>query len=65
MLKKTVTKTKSKDCIIEIFGLGYVGFPLTIRLANSGFHVIGIDTDVDKIKRYENQKLLGTELILS
>jgi len=65
MLKKTVTKTKSKDCIIEIFGLGYVGFPLTIRLANSGFHVIGIDTDVDKIKRYENQKLLGTELVLS
>ena len=60
MLKKTVTKTKSKDCIIEIFGLGYVGFPLTIRLANSGFHVTGIDTDVDKIKRYENQKHLRT-----
>jgi len=65
MLDKTVTKTKSKECVIEIFGIGYVGFPLTIRLANSGFHVIGIDTDVEKIKRYENQKLLGTEIVLS
>ncbi|MCH7967570.1 MAG: UDP-N-acetyl-D-glucosamine dehydrogenase, partial [Thaumarchaeota archaeon] len=65
ILEKTVTKTKSKDCMIEVFGLGYVGFPLAIRLANSGFHVIGIDTDVDKIKRYENQRLLGTEITLS
>ncbi|MEK0321103.1 MAG: hypothetical protein QQN61_08450, partial [Nitrosopumilus sp.] len=65
ILEKTVTKTKSKDCMIEVFGLGYVGFPLAIRLANSGFHVIGIDTDVEKIKRYENQKLLGTEITLS
>ena len=65
ILEKTVSKIKSKDCIIEIFGLGYVGFPLAIRLANSGFHVTGIDTDVEKIKRYENQKLLGTEIILS
>ena len=64
-LDETVLKIKSKDCVIEIFGLGYVGFPLTIRLANSGFHVIGIDTDVEKITRYENEKLLGTEITLS
>jgi len=49
---------------VEVFGLGYVGFPLAVRLANSGFRVFGIDTDADKIKRYEKQKLLGTEIVL-
>ena len=33
MLDKTVLKTKSKDCVLEIFGLGYVGFPLAITLS--------------------------------
>jgi len=47
-LKDTLEKIKLKDCSIQIFGLGYVGFPLSIRLAKSGFNVIGIDTDQKK-----------------
>jgi len=38
-------KIRSKDCAIEIHGLGYVGFPLLVRLAISGFRTIGIDKD--------------------
>jgi UDP-N-acetyl-D-glucosamine dehydrogenase len=60
-LKNTLYQIKKKDILIEIFGLGYVGFPLSIRLASSGFKVLGIDTDKDKISRLENNSLIYYE----
>ena len=36
---------------IVIIGQGYVGLPLSISAAISGFTVTGIDTDINKIKR--------------
>ena len=39
-----------KTAIIGIVGLGYVGLPLALRFAETGFHVIGFDIDSDKIK---------------
>ena len=36
---------------ISIIGLGYVGLPLAIAAANSGFEVFGIDIDEDRITR--------------
>ena len=36
-----------KSFVIEIFGLGYVGFPLAVRLASAGFQIIGIDVNQD------------------
>jgi len=63
-LKDTLERVKSKDCSIQIFGLGYVGFPLSIRLAMSGFNVIGIDTDQKKIESLKNKVLLGSQLNL-
>src|SRR3972149_6617484 len=63
-LQKTLEKVKSKECLVEIFGLGYVGFPLSIRLASSGFKVIGIDTDRKKIEQLKNNSLVGSQLDL-
>ena len=60
-ISQTLEKITSKDCIIEIFGLGYVGFPLSVRLANSGFDVIGIDTDSKKIDSLKNKILQGSQ----
>ena len=60
-LKQSLEKTNSKESIIEVFGLGYVGFPLSIRLANSGFKVRGIDTDEKKIENLKNDILKGTQ----
>jgi len=54
-LKETLEKIISKYCSIQVFGLGYVGFPLSIRLAKSGFKVIGIDTDLTKIERLKKR----------
>jgi len=63
-LKDTLERIKSKDCSIQIFGLGYVGFPLSVRLAKSGFSVIGIDTDQKKIESLKNKILLGSQMTL-
>lgn len=32
-----------------VIGLGYVGLPLAVEIANAGFEVIGIDVDEDKV----------------
>jgi len=56
-LKEALEKIITGDCSIQVFGLGYVGFPLSIRLAKSGFKVIGIDTDFRKIERLQNNSL--------
>ena len=55
---------QKKECTIEIYGLGYVGLPLAIRLAMSGFTVTGIDKNDTKIKRLKNLELFESELNL-
>ena len=42
-------KINTKDAIIGVYGLGYVGLPLAIRFAQSGFRVIGFDIEQSKI----------------
>ena len=34
---------------VGVIGLGYVGLPLLAALAESGFHVVGMDIDKDKV----------------
>lgn len=63
-LERTLERVKAKECSIEIFGLGYVGFPLSVRLAISGFKAIGVDNDSQKIERIQKGILEGTELLL-
>jgi len=41
-LENTLKHVLSKNCSIQIFGLGYVGFLLAIRLTSSGFKVNGL-----------------------
>ena len=63
-LSKTVVCMNSNSFSIEIFGLGYVGFPLAIRLAKDGLKVVGIDVNLERIKRLENNDLMDSELHL-
>ncbi len=64
MLENTVNAIKEKSVNIEIYGLGYVGFPLTVRLASAGFQVTGIDVNQERIQRLENNKLMDSEIHL-
>jgi UDP-N-acetyl-D-glucosamine dehydrogenase len=61
-LKESLEKIQKKNCVIEVFGLGYVGFPLSMRLAKSGFQVIGIDTDPKKIQNLKEHTLVESQL---
>ena len=49
---------------VEIFGLGYVGFPLAIRLAKSGLKVKGIDINPQRLERLLSNDLYESELNL-
>jgi UDP-N-acetyl-D-glucosamine dehydrogenase len=33
-----------------VVGLGYVGLPLSLTIVESGFSVLGLDIDPDKVK---------------
>jgi len=61
-LKETLEKILSHDFTIQVFGLGYVGFPLSVRLASSGFKVIGVDTNSQKLEKLKNNSLSGIQL---
>lgn len=49
-------KLHSRDAVIGIIGLGYVGLPLLIRFAKCNFQVVGFDSDESKIASIEAGK---------
>lgn len=49
-------KIKNKKAIIGIVGLGYVGLPLALAFAESGYKVIGFDNDENKIIKINEEK---------
>ena len=51
---KLLNSLKEKKATIGIIGMGYVGLPLAIAYAESGFKVLGIDIDKNKIKKINN-----------
>ncbi|QLH04004.1 hypothetical protein C5F49_00705 [Nitrosopumilus oxyclinae] len=63
-LEKTLDQINLKSACIEIYGLGYVGFPLTVRLASNDLKIIGIDINPDRINRLENNELMDSEINL-
>ncbi|MCI4355107.1 MAG: NAD(P)-binding domain-containing protein, partial [Thermoplasmata archaeon] len=42
-------KIRERTATAAVIGLGYVGLPLLVAIANAGFPVIGIDRDEDRI----------------
>ena len=49
MKRELIEKLDKKTALIGIVGLGYVGIPLSISYANSGYKVVGFDIDQSKI----------------
>jgi len=49
MLSELTDKVKSGDATVCVLGLGRVGLPLSVVLANSGLNVIGVDIDPQKV----------------
>jgi len=47
---------------INVLGLGYIGLPTALLLADSGHEVVGVDIDKEKVEKLRNGKLPFTEL---
>ena len=63
-LQESLEKIESKQFVIEIYGLGYVGFPLAVKLASDGLKVFGIDTSTERIERLKKNLLMDSEIYL-
>ena len=50
-MKTLLDKIDSKEAVIGIVGMGYVGLPLAIAFAECGFRVRGFDTDLEKLSK--------------
>lgn len=44
-----IARFRNKEARIAIIGLGYVGLPLAVAVAESGFRVLGIDKDKRRV----------------
>lgn len=56
MARTLLSRFKEKDATIGIIGLGYVGLPLAMVLADGGFSVVGLDTDPEKVSALNEGK---------
>ncbi|TFH32063.1 MAG: nucleotide sugar dehydrogenase, partial [Anaerolineales bacterium] len=54
--QKLLERLNSKNATIGIVGLGYVGLPLAMVLADGGYSVIGLDTDPGKVAQLNQGK---------
>ncbi|WP_334071744.1 MULTISPECIES: nucleotide sugar dehydrogenase [Paenibacillus] len=55
--QKLLEAIESKNAVLGVVGLGYVGLPLAVEMVKQGFRVVGIDLDaakVDKLYRGES-----------
>ncbi len=64
MLSETLSDSQNKKTMIEVLGLGYIGLPLAIRLAATGWKVTGMDINQDRVRRLERNNLMESELHL-
>lgn len=48
--QKLLDKIASREAVIGIAGVGYVGLPLAVAFAEEGFSVIGVDVDETKVE---------------
>jgi len=44
-------KIQSKQAILGVIGLGYVGLPLAVEKAKAGYHTIGFDVQKEKVDK--------------
>jgi UDP-N-acetyl-D-glucosamine dehydrogenase len=48
-------KFRSKQAVIGVVGMGYVGLPLAVEIAKSGFRVIGFDIQESKVEMLNSE----------
>lgn len=49
LLETLLAKFESRDAVIGVVGIGYVGLPVALGFAEAGFRVVGIDLRQEKV----------------
>ena len=63
-LEESLEFLNNNSIAVEVYGLGYVGFPLAVRLASEGILTIGIDVNQERIGRLVKNELMDSEIHL-
>lgn len=56
-----MNKTISKNKKVQVIGLGYIGLPTALLMAEAGLEVVGVDVDEKKIQSLDQKKLYFDE----
>jgi UDP-N-acetyl-D-glucosamine dehydrogenase len=56
MKETLLKKITSREAVVGVIGLGYVGLPLLIEFAGAGFPVLGLDIDQGKVEKLKAGK---------
>ena len=51
-----ISKIEGKTATIGVIGLGYVGLPLAMEFNRSGYKVVGIDIDVNRVAKLNSSE---------
>ncbi len=46
-----LNRIRNRSAHVGIVGLGYVGLPLAVAVAEAGFRVVGVDVDADRVEQ--------------
>ncbi len=53
MKNQLLNRIQTKEAILGVVGLGYVGLPIVLETTQSGFKTIGFDIDPDKVEKLQ------------
>jgi UDP-N-acetyl-D-glucosamine dehydrogenase len=56
MKETLLNKIQTRQAVVGVVGLGYVGLPLAVAFAEAGFKVVGIDVDANKVEALNQGK---------
>ncbi|MDQ3640716.1 MAG: 3-hydroxyacyl-CoA dehydrogenase NAD-binding domain-containing protein, partial [Actinomycetota bacterium] len=45
-----IERLQSREALVGVVGLGYVGFPVALTFAEAGFRVTGVDLDAERVQ---------------
>ena len=49
MYNQIRSRIEDKSAVVSVIGLGYVGLPLAVGMAKSGYAVVGVDVSLDRV----------------
>lgn len=52
--EELLEKLRSRQAVVGVIGLGYVGLPLVLRFGDEQFHILGFDVDAEKVRKLNN-----------